>query len=312
MAEKQSIVERMAAQYKFEPEEFKRVVKKTCMPSAHTEEEFLLFLASAHELELNPLTREIYAFSRPQGGGIQHIIAADGWYKKANQHPANNGMTCTETFGAGGQLISCTATVHRKDRDYPTVITEYLKENARNTDTWRSRPVRMLRHRALSQAIRIAYGFAGVMDEEEFAKWQENYTQSLDGPVTMIESAADSIPSDEPKTERRLTVVPEPPTNSHKLEPVEREPEIVEPEPEPEPEEEPEIQYLNPDQQSMVEMMIMKGGWPMKAIPEVLKVHAGVDASDKIKVADLAMVMKTIEKAAAQKKRQGASKGREQ
>jgi phage recombination protein Bet len=299
----------MAALYQFEPEEFKRVVKKTCMPGNATEEEFLLFLAAAHELKLNPLTREIFAFARPQGGGIQHIIAADGWYKKANEHPACNGMQCVETFGAGGQLISSTATVHRKDRDYPTIITEYLKENARNTDTWRSRPVRMLRHRALSQAIRIAFGFAGIMDEEEFAKWQETYHKAqANGPVTMIESVVDDIPHDEPKKGTKQIQTkpqPEPP----------RQAEVVEPEPQPEPTPEPDAdegryvvvmeppeppeppQYINEQQQGLVEQLILKCGWRGYAIPEVLKVHAGVDSADKILLADLPKVMRAIEKA---------------
>ena len=42
-----------------------------------------------------------------------------------------------------------------------------MDECARNTDPWKSHPRRMLRHKATIQAARIAFGFAGIYDEDE-------------------------------------------------------------------------------------------------------------------------------------------------
>jgi|SRR5215472_4336573 len=284
----ESIAVRMARQYRFEPEEFKRVVKKTCMPGNATEEEFLLFLAAANELELNPLTREIYAFARPQGGGIQHIIAADGWYKKANSHPANNGIQCHETFSTSGELVSCTATIHRKDRDYPTVVTEYLKENFRPTDNWRSRPVRMLRHRAISQGVRIAYGLGGVMDEEEYAKWVET-TSKIKVAESPLDQVADDIPAKEPPKNKLKLVPPD-------FHPVTVEPELVkEEEPAPEPE------YLDVSAQDMLERIIINNGWAGRDIPKVLEQLAGVNSLDKVQTSQLQELLTAIQAASAKK-----------
>jgi hypothetical protein len=46
-------------------------------------------------------------------------------------------------------------------------VTEYLSECAQNTDVWKKYPFRMLRHKALIQCSRIAFGFSGIYDEDE-------------------------------------------------------------------------------------------------------------------------------------------------
>jgi hypothetical protein len=68
--------------------------------------------------------------------------------------------------GADGRPFSCTVTIHRKDRKYPTQHTELLSECYRNTDPWNKQPHRMLGHRAVIQCARIAFGFAGADPEE--------------------------------------------------------------------------------------------------------------------------------------------------
>ena len=45
-------------------------------------------------------------------------------------------------------------------------MTEYLKECIRDTEPWRMKN-RMLRHKALIQCARYAFGFSGIYDEEE-------------------------------------------------------------------------------------------------------------------------------------------------
>ena len=60
-----------------------------------------------------------------------------------------------------------TARIHVKTRSHPVEVTEYLSECALPTQPWKSHPRRMLRHKALIQAARLAFGFSGISDEEE-------------------------------------------------------------------------------------------------------------------------------------------------
>ena len=53
-----------------------------------------------------------------------------------------------------------------KDRTRPVKVTEYLTECRRATDPWKMQH-RMLRHKALIQGARLAFGFSGIHDEEE-------------------------------------------------------------------------------------------------------------------------------------------------
>ena len=62
---------------------------------------------------------------------------------------------------------SCTCRIYRKDRSHPIVVTEYMDECRRNTQPWKSHPRRMLRHKAMIQAARLAFGFTGIYDEDE-------------------------------------------------------------------------------------------------------------------------------------------------
>ena len=76
-------------------------------------------------------------------------------------------MTFEFIDNAEGQPILCTATIHIKNRSHPVVVTEYLTECKRDTDPWNRMPHRMIRHRALCQAARLAFGFSGVKDDDE-------------------------------------------------------------------------------------------------------------------------------------------------
>ena len=57
--------------------------------------------------------------------------------------------------------------VYRKDRSRPTKVTEYFAECARATEPWKQFPRRMLRHKAVKEAVRVAFGISGITDEDE-------------------------------------------------------------------------------------------------------------------------------------------------
>ena len=91
------------------------------------------------------------------------MVGVDGWPKIMNRHPQFDGMDVSDNPDAG----SCTVSIHRKDREHPTVVTEWLAECKMDSHAWDTRPIRMLRHKATIQCIRYAFGLSGMMDPEE-------------------------------------------------------------------------------------------------------------------------------------------------
>ncbi|MGU3399264.1 recombinase RecT [Brucellaceae bacterium D45D] len=158
----------LAAKYGLKPDEFSLTVRATCGLTKATAEEFAAFLIVAKEYGLNPIIKEIYAFPA-KGGGIVPIVSIDGWVNLVNSHPACDGFDIEFTDDDKGEPISCTCRMYRKDRSRPVVVTEYYEECKRNTDPWKMKH-RMLRHKAMIQAARYAFGFSGIYDEDEGAK----------------------------------------------------------------------------------------------------------------------------------------------
>lgn len=113
----------------------------------------------ANQYSLNPFTKEIYAF--PSRGGITPIVSVDGWARIINDNPNCDGIQFEQ------DEESATCKIYRKDRNHPTIVTEYLSECKMNTDPWKKYPKRMLRHKALIQCARVAFGFSGIYDEDE-------------------------------------------------------------------------------------------------------------------------------------------------
>lgn len=161
---KLSLVARVAERFGVEPGKMLDTLKATAFKTDKpiTNEQMMALLVVAENYHLNPFTRELFAFPDKQGG-IVPVVSVDGWARIVNEHPAFDGMGFA--FGADDGAMTCT--MWRKDRAHPTVITEYLDECKRNTQPWGSHPRRMLRHKAMIQCARMAFGFAGLYDEDE-------------------------------------------------------------------------------------------------------------------------------------------------
>lgn len=165
-----SVLLDMSDRYGMEPAAFEATVRATCMqPDKNgrvpSREEFAAFLLVAKEYNLNPITKQIYAFLS-KGGAIVPIVSIDGWLNLVNSHPQCDGFDFEPGYDEKGELFSYTCTMHRKDRSHPTAVTEYLSECIRSTDPWKMKH-RMLRHKSMIQAARYAFGFAGIYDEDE-------------------------------------------------------------------------------------------------------------------------------------------------
>lgn len=193
----------LAKVYDLSAAAFVLTFRSVAMPSPHTDPEFVSCCLVAREHGLNPLTKEIY-FMRDKHGKIQAIVGVDGWIKKCNEHPQFDGIEFADELDAKGKAVSIRATVYRKDRTRPTIITEYMSECVQARDKagpWQSHPNRMLRHRALVQCARVAFGFAGIMDRDEFDQWQTMKDVTPQPPASgQITSALDlpDIPDEAP------------------------------------------------------------------------------------------------------------------
>lgn len=168
---KPSLIASMAQKFNMDPKAFEQTVRATVMPANHTTEQFAALMMVAKEYDLNPLTKEIYAFPA-KGGGIVPILSIDGWTNLINSNPACDGFEFDFDHDDKGNLISCTCRMYRKDRSRPVTVTEYLSECVRNTEPWKMKH-RMLRHKALIQCARYAFSLSGIYDEDEGAKIAE-------------------------------------------------------------------------------------------------------------------------------------------
>lgn len=161
-----SLLAKFASRFAIEPTKLLETLKATCFKGAASNEQMISLLIVADQYHLNPFTKEIYAFP-DKGGGIIPVIGIDGWLRIVNSHPQFESMSL-EYCDDGTDDVWTQCTIHRKDRPGgPTIIREYLTECIRDTAPWKSHPRRMLRHKAIVQCARVAFGFVGIYDEDE-------------------------------------------------------------------------------------------------------------------------------------------------
>lgn len=137
--------------------------------------QMVALLIVANQYKLNPWTKEIYAF--PDKGAIVPIVGVDGWSRIINSHSQFDGMDFEQ------DTEKCTCIIYRKDRQHPIKVTEWHDECYRPPFTsngreikgpWQSHPKRMLRHKAMIQCARIAFGFVGIFDQDEAERIKES------------------------------------------------------------------------------------------------------------------------------------------
>lgn len=159
--------ESLASRFHISGPQLIEVVKKQCLQKKGqvTDEELIQFLMVCHEYNLNPMMRHVHALFDAKGVMMPYV-SVDGWVSIVNQHASFDGVEFEEHMD-GGELVSITCSIHVKGRAHPTRVTEYLKECKLNTKPWIERPIRMLRHKALIQCARVAFGLGGIMDPEE-------------------------------------------------------------------------------------------------------------------------------------------------
>lgn len=141
-------------------EELLSVLKATAFKGPATDAQMTALLVVSNQYGLNPWTKEIYAFP-DQRNGIVPVIGVDGWSRIINENPQFDGMEFLQDDE------SCTCKMYRKDRGHAVAVTEYMAECKRDVGPWKSHPKRMLRHKAMIQCARLAFGLVGIYDEDE-------------------------------------------------------------------------------------------------------------------------------------------------
>ena len=158
-------------------------LRATVFSQNMTVPQIVVFLNVAKQYGLNPWTKEIYAFP-DKNGAVIPVVGVDGWSRIINENPQFDGVDFEDVQGA------CACTIWRKDRSHPTRVTEYMDECYRRPKKgdgpWQSHPRRMLRHKALIQCARLAFGFAGIHDHDEAERIADAVPQRDMGPAEVV------------------------------------------------------------------------------------------------------------------------------
>ena len=154
--------------------ELKETLLATVCSNIKTEAEFKSFIIVSNKYNLNPITKEIYAFPG-KSGGIIPIVSTDGWTRIMKTHPDYK----THNFIFSEKIINlpkshpcpewCEIIIEKKDGS-KIAIREYAREVFRDLNyqnPWQTHPTRMLRHKTKIQGAREAFGFSGIYDADE-------------------------------------------------------------------------------------------------------------------------------------------------
>lgn len=154
------------------PESFVQALTQTSLSSlvTWTQVDLETLLLAAERLGLNPLGRDMYLLREGDGFDAPALVVlgVDGWSRILNGHKKFAGMQFSESeelVDGVPKWIECT--LHRWDRRVPTTVREYFDEVRGSSTPWLTHPRRLLRHKALVQCARLAFGLVGVYDHDE-------------------------------------------------------------------------------------------------------------------------------------------------
>jgi len=177
-----SLLVSMAGKYGMDGNLFLTTLKGTVMKPGKdgripTNEEVAAFLMVANKYDLDPFTKEIYAFPDKRAGIIP-IVGVDGFTAIANRNESYDGFEIeyAARIVQSDEHKPCPEwaeiKVFRKDRAKPIVAREYFDEvyckpKGGYPGPWQSHTKRMFRHKVVIQGFRAAFGISGVYDEDE-------------------------------------------------------------------------------------------------------------------------------------------------
>lgn len=212
-APKKTLVGKFADKYSIEQDKLLTILKATAFRQkgneSVTNEQMAALLVVADQYGLNPFTKEIYAY--PDKGGIVPVVGVDGWTRIINEHKEYDGIE----FIYSGETVDhkshkchvwIECHIHRKDRTRPTIIREYFDEVVRTASfptPWDTHPKRMHRHKTLIQCARVAFGFAGIYDDDEADRIMERNMGAAD--VVGTKPAGNAVPMPQARSKKTET-----------------------------------------------------------------------------------------------------------
>lgn len=215
--EKTSLVIKFAGKYNIDPDKLLTTLKNTAFNLGKdkeiTNEQMSALLIVSDQYGLNPFTREIFAFP-DKNGGVVPMVGLDGWARIINQHAQFDGMEFKDVGSVEEREedakpcpegIECI--IYRKDRAHPSKVTEWFAEcyqppkgQYKTAGHWQSHTRRALRHKAMIQCARLAFGFVGIYDEDEGHRIIDaevveiSTTHAQDGTAAAVNDAIRSVP----------------------------------------------------------------------------------------------------------------------
>lgn len=186
-----SLTSKLAAQFDMgDGADLMATLKATAFKGQVSDAQMTALLVVANQFGLNPWTKEIYAFPDRQNG-IVPVVGVDGWARIINSHAQFDGMEFEQ------DEESCTCIMYRKDRSRPVKVTEYMAECKRNgVGPWTSHPRRMLRHKAMIQCARLAFGFGGIFDQDEAERIVSQPEKDITPRAEAIAATVEAAPAD--------------------------------------------------------------------------------------------------------------------
>lgn len=222
---KTSVLVRMADRFGVDAAKLHSTLKATAFKGDVSNEQFMALMIVADQYGLNPLTKELYAFP-DKNNGIVPVVGLDGWARIVNEHPQYDGLEFVDGPADKNGIpdwIECV--IYRKDREHPTKVREFYSECKRATGPWGSHPRRMLRHKALIQCARLAFGFVGIYDQDEAER-------IIEGAATLVpEGSGEAISKINADITGGTVIDAEPETQQGTAKP--KQPAPAQPEPEP-------------------------------------------------------------------------------
>lgn len=181
------------------------VVRYISTDESVTEKEVFMFLNMCKYLRLNPFLREIYLV-KYRGAPATFVISYQTLLRRVSQDPNFDGYE-VKIEGAIPDMTG-TATVYRKDRSKPVVVSVKYSEAVKKTldftgkvvptKMWQEMPEWMLRKVALARALREAFPNAignGVVSDAEVIDGAGNPTS--ESPETPAETKEALEPASE-------------------------------------------------------------------------------------------------------------------
>lgn len=186
-AQAPSLLTAFAERFGIDPSKALATLKATAFRGEVSNEQMMALLVVADQHDLNPWTKEIYAFPDKKNGIIP-VVGLDGWSRIINSNPMFDGMEFidSEETVSSPEHKDCPAwiecVIYRKDRRFPVRVKERFAECYRPpfdgkfgpvVGPWQTHTSRFLRHKAMIQCARVAFGFSGIYDPDEADRIRE-------------------------------------------------------------------------------------------------------------------------------------------